>query len=120
MLNEFMRDTLVLHKKDGSMFHHVRAQVSTKGIIIEDVRLPIEVGDKLTRTLPNGLTEEFIVDDPGYQEGVGDIPSHFQAKVHREATGKEVSPVQTSALRMLKAIYDETHDTEKPVDDVAW
>jgi len=54
MFGELMTDTLVLHKPDGRAFPGVRACVSSKGILIPDVLLPIEAGDKLKRALPNG------------------------------------------------------------------
>ena len=82
---QVLNDVLVLHKPDGRVFPDVKAHVSSKAILIIDVRLPIEAGDRLTRSLPNGLLDEFIVDDPGYQQGLEGIPSHFQVKVHRVA-----------------------------------
>ncbi|MGD0519829.1 MAG: hypothetical protein ABSA48_01115 [Terracidiphilus sp.] len=113
-----MTDTLVLQKPDGRAFQGIRACVSSKGILIPDVRLPIEVGDKLTRNLPNGLTDTFIVDDPGFRETFSDIAAHFQVKVHKARPEKAISPVQSNALRLLRAIYEQTHDQTHPVDDV--
>lgn len=115
---EFMTDTLVLEKPDGRTFPGIRAHVSSKGILIPDVRLPIEVGDKLTRTLPNGLADEFIVDDPGFHEQFSSIAAHFQVKVHRAGPEKAAPPVQSNALRLLRAIYEQTHDQTRPVDNV--
>jgi len=60
-------------------------------ILIEDVRLPLEVGDRLSRKLPNGLTDEFIVDDPGYCEGLRQIAAHYQVKVRRAAKERTAS-----------------------------
>lgn len=62
------------------------------GILIEDVRLPIEVGDRFTRSLPSGLLETFIVDDPGYCEKFAGIAAHYQVKVHRVGTERTVRP----------------------------
>ena len=113
-----MTDTLVLHKPDGREFPGIKASISSKQILIPDVRLPIEVGDKLTRTLPNGLTDTFIVDDPGFQETFSAIAAHFQVKVHRAGPEKTTPPAQSNALRLLRAIYEQTHDQTHPVDDV--
>jgi len=113
--SEFMTDTLVLEKPDGRVFPGIKANVSAKMILIPDVRLPVEAGDRLTRTLPNGITDTFLVDDPGFHEQFGDITAHFQVKVHKE---RAAPPVQRNALRLLRAIYDETRDQSRPVDDV--
>jgi hypothetical protein len=83
VFSEFMTDILFLEKLDGRSFENVRACVSGKGILIEDVSLPIEYGDKLTRTLPNGLAEEFIVDDPGFHQAFAGMQPHFQVRVHK-------------------------------------
>jgi hypothetical protein len=118
MFSDLMTDTLVLHKPDGRAFPGVRACVSSKGILIPDVRLPIEAGDKLKRTLPNGLTDTFIVDDPGFHEEFSEIAAHFQVKFHRAGPEKTPPPAQSNALRLLRAIYDQTHNQTNPVDDV--
>ena len=94
MFNELMTDNLTMHKPDGRVFENIRACVAGKGILIEDVRLPIEAGDKLTRSLPSGLTEEFIVDDPGFHEKFSDMAAHFQVKVRRANFEKSPPQVQ--------------------------
>lgn len=87
LFNELMTDTLALKKPDGRVFENISACVAGRGgILIEDVRLPIEVGDRFTRNLPNGLTEEFVVDDPGYCGGMDAISPHYQVKTHRAGT----------------------------------
>lgn len=91
VFSQFMTDTLCLHKPDGRVFENIRACVSGKGVIaIEDVSLPIEVGDPLTRRLPSGLTETFIVDDPGYRESFSGIPAHYQVKAHRAGAERSI------------------------------
>src|SRR5205807_2362673 len=75
--NAVLNDVLTLQKPDGRVFENIKAHVSPKGILIMDVQLPIEVGDVLIRTQRNGLTEKFIVDDPGYHESLMGIPARF-------------------------------------------
>jgi|SRR5579862_90194 len=94
MFDALMTDTLVLHKPDGRGFDKIRACVTGKSILIEDVRLPIEAGDKLTRSLPNGLTEEFVVEDPGFHDKFGGVAAHFQVKVRRATSEKKPPHVQ--------------------------
>jgi len=96
VFSQFMTDTLSLHKPDGRVFQKIKACVSGKGVIaVEDVNLPIEVGDRLTRNLPSGLTESFIVDDPGYRESFSGIAAHYQVKVHRAGTERSPLPGAT-------------------------
>ena len=91
MFSQFMTDVLCLRKHDGRVFENIMACVSGKGVIaIDDVSLPVEVGDRLTRKLPSGVTESFIVDDPGYRESFSGIPAHYQVKAHREDAERSV------------------------------
>jgi hypothetical protein len=90
--NAVLNDVLTLQKADGRVFANIKAHVSPKGILIMDVQLPIEIGDKLIRTLPSGLRDEFIVDDPGYREAVMGIPAHFVVKAHRAAPIDSLKP----------------------------
>lgn len=83
-LRQFLTDILTLQKRDGQVFENIKAHVSPKGILIMDIRLPIEVGDRLIQTLPNGLKDVFIVDDPGYRAAAGGyFSARFEVKVHR-------------------------------------
>ncbi len=94
-LSAVLTDVLTLEKPDGRVFENIKAHVSDKGILIIDVSLPIEAGDKLIRVVPSGLRDVFVVDDPGYHAAVGGVlPAHFQAKVHRE---RSVTPVSHAA-----------------------
>jgi hypothetical protein len=63
-----------MHKPDGRVFEKIYARVSLPRIFIADIQLPIEAGDKLIRPLPNGLKDEFIVDDRVYRPASVGIP----------------------------------------------
>jgi hypothetical protein len=98
---ELMIDTVCLHKPDGRVFKNIKACVSTGasgrgGILIEDRRLPIEAGDRFTRRLPRGLTEEFLVDGARYCEQVSGIPAHYQVSVHQPAAPPRAATVAAS------------------------
>lgn len=91
MLQDLLNDKVTLVKNNGEKVKSgIPAQVSSNQIIIFDSSLPIEVGDHILRQLKNGLVEDFIVDDPCFQTGLGDIPDSFQIQVHRsnEPTAK--------------------------------
>jgi hypothetical protein len=83
MFPDLVPDILVLEKQDGQRFDGIRAHVSGNTILIEDINLRIECVDKLIRCLPNGLSEEFIVDDPGFQSGLWPDPPFYAVKVHK-------------------------------------
>ena len=84
-MRNLMWDKVSLIKEDGSRFDNIKANVQRNKILIDDVSLPIEEGDKLKRTLPNKLVESYIVLDRGYYENIGNIPSHYQVKVRKES-----------------------------------
>lgn len=96
VFHQFLTDTLRLHKPDGKVFENVKACVSGNKILIEDVHLPIEVGDKFTRTLPSGLTDELVVDDPGYCAKFTGIAAHYQVKVHPARAERTTTPRGTT------------------------
>jgi len=52
-------------------------------IITFDADLPLEPGDHFLRSLPSGLVEDYVVEDPNFMTGIRGIPSSFQSKVHR-------------------------------------
>jgi hypothetical protein len=69
-------------KSDGSIAKEKIPALVVKGKIqIHDTSIPIEVADHLLRVLPNGLVEDYVVDDPVFQSGLGQ--SLYTVHVHR-------------------------------------
>ncbi len=84
MLHQLLRDKVTFVKADGTQKkENIQAGVSPGKILIADTSLQIERGDHILRALPNGLVEDFVVDDPHFNPGVGSIPPTFNVKVHR-------------------------------------
>ena len=81
-LSALLNEILSMHKPDGPVFEKVYARVSLPRIFVADIQLPIEGGDRLTRPLPNGLKDEFIVDDRVYRSASGGVPDYFELTVH--------------------------------------
>ncbi len=79
-----LNDIVSLIKSDGQRFDNVKALVDSKIIFISDSTLLIEEGDKITRELPNGLTETYIVLDRGYYSAHFGMAAHYQVKVEKE------------------------------------
>jgi len=81
---DMMRDKVTLVKANGKVAReNIQAQVSAGQIITFDADLPLEPGDHFLRSLPSGLVEDYVVDDPNFMTGIHGIPSSFQSKVHR-------------------------------------
>jgi hypothetical protein len=81
---DLMRDKVTLVKANGTVARkNIRAQVSAGRILTFDAELPLEPGDHFLRSLPSGLVEDYVVDDPNFITGIGNSPSSFQSKVHR-------------------------------------
>lgn len=74
-------DTISLIKKDGTRIDDISADVQSKIVFIDDHNLPLEEGDILQRTLPNGLEENYKVLDRGYISTNGG--GEYQAKVKK-------------------------------------
>jgi hypothetical protein len=98
MLDDFMNETLTLHKKSTGHFHKFRAMVqSTRGMIYtNDGRLPVEEGDQIERPLPTSV-ETYTVVDRGYYPEINGIPPHYQMKV-RKNTGEAEAPRQAGQV----------------------
>ncbi|AYB37575.1 hypothetical protein [Brevibacillus laterosporus] len=111
MLGNLAKDIVTLVKADGSMVENIKAHVQPKMIFIDDESLPIEEGDKLLRTLRNGLTEKYIVLDRGYYEGVPGIKSHYQVKVKKESALDLEKNVTTMNFN-IGSIYGSTVGTQ--------
>jgi hypothetical protein len=65
-------------------------------IFIADETLLIEEGDRITRQLPNGLIESYLVLDRGYISPIQGIDAHYQVKVRKETTMERESPITTT------------------------
>lgn len=87
--NVFPTEKVNLVKQDGREFNEIEAKVDPKKIFIDDANIPIEKDDKIIRKLHNGITETYIVVDPGFYKGIGPIPDHYQISVESENSLRE-------------------------------
>ena len=96
VIENMMTETLSFVKSDGtSQKKDVKGLVSGSKLFTFDISLPVEPKDRFLRQLPSGLVEEYIVDDPGYQAGLGgSIKPHYQATVHRN----DAAPASVSTI----------------------
>ena len=77
MLSAFPTEPVTLVKRNGQRIPVAEALVSSKSVHIDDASLPIEEGDVLERSLPNGLVEQFEVTDRGFYKAWGAFPDHY-------------------------------------------
>lgn len=61
-----MEDRVTLVKGDGTEIPNILADVQPKMVFIDDESLPIQEGDRITRTLPNGRSESYLVLEAEY------------------------------------------------------
>jgi len=99
MLRAYLTDTISLKKQNGDIYNNIKAKVQEDIIFIGDEKIPVEEGDVISRQLPNGLEELFVVKDRGYKAGSGGISSHYQVKVGRP--DDKISPPSGSVIQAI-------------------
>ena len=89
-----MKDKITLIKKDGSTYENIASSVQGNMIYTADANHPLEDGDTYQRALPSGVVEEYLVQNSGYQSGIGSISAHYQSKVKKKSALQEQKPLQ--------------------------
>jgi hypothetical protein len=83
MFERLMTDRVTIRTQDGKSYPDVRASVQREMIFISQTSIPVRPGDLVIRTTPAGVEEVFIVEDPGFHQGLGGIPAGYQMRVRR-------------------------------------
>lgn len=83
---QMARDIVILKKQNGEIYPNIKADVQKNKIFIFDSKLPIEEGDRLVRSLSNGLEESYIVVDRGFYEEFDSFDAHYQCDVQKESS----------------------------------
>ena len=95
MFSDLMRDSLTVKKLDGTEFPRLRGSVQGDKIFLMQTTPVVESGDEVFRHASNGTTERYVVLDPGFKEGLGSIPPHYQMKVRRWQAAERAMPAPT-------------------------
>ena len=96
--NSLMNDTVTILRQDGNKHKNISASVDGKIIIIDEVTIPISIGDRIERKLPSGQVEGLKVTNVHLQKGLGGsrgrrgIPDFYEIEYERE--GVQKYPVQ--------------------------
>ena len=83
-MRNFMRDIVAVKHRDGTNSDNIRALVDSNKIFINDVTIPISIGDRITRELPSGQEETFIVTDYHLYSGSRTIRDFYEISYERE------------------------------------
>lgn len=83
-MRSMMKDIVTLTLKDGTQRANVRAVVDSRKIILNDVSIPISIGDRISRLLPSGREESLIVTDYHLHKGGRAIPDFYEITYERE------------------------------------
>ena len=59
-MRNLMKDIVTVLHEDGSKHENVRASVQKQQIFIDDVTIPLSIGDKIERALPSGQREVLL------------------------------------------------------------
>lgn len=81
-----MNEPIAVVSQDGSRVENIFASVQKKTIFINDVTVPIVIGDKIERKLPSGQLEVFVITDVHLWPGRGPIRSFYEIEYEREGT----------------------------------
>jgi hypothetical protein len=80
---KMLKDEVTLKRANGDEYPQTKASVQKNKIFIMDSTIPIEEGDKLYRTLSNGLQEVYLVIDPGFREKFRSLNAHLNVKLEK-------------------------------------
>jgi hypothetical protein len=94
VFTHFINDTVSILKSNGDLYENVQASVQKNIILITDVSLPIEKGDKIIRVLPSKVKEVFIVEEPGYHSQIHNIQAHYQIRYSKGFDTNTTQPQQ--------------------------
>ncbi|MGE6718779.1 hypothetical protein ACQKGD_15565 [Peribacillus frigoritolerans] len=84
MFKNLMKDKVSLEKQNGEIITNIQSNVKENEIFIVDSSLKIEEGDRITRSLPNGLKEGYIVTNSIRYGKKFSIPAHYELRVRKE------------------------------------
>ena len=77
-IDNLLKDTVSVLKKNGERFEGIKASVQSKKIFINRSDIFIETGDLIQRKMSNGGEETYEVIDPGFHERHGPIAAGYQ------------------------------------------
>lgn len=86
MFEQFSKDMIKIINPDGTEFNNIKANVQTERIFVKDTNIVIQDGAEITRILPNGQEDRYLVIDNGYHHANFSIPAGYQCKVKKKSS----------------------------------
>ena len=86
MLSNLLNDVITLIRGDGRSYKNIRASVQKQNVFIDDVTIPVAIGDRMVRQLPSGQEESLRVSNVNLWTGGGGIPDYYEIAYQREGT----------------------------------
>ena len=102
-LDHFNQEIVTLIKQDGTI-KKIKALVHAKKIITDNVENPIDEGDIITRTLPNGKTESYKVINPVFHKAFYGVPDNYQIEVAKTTTPQKNAEIYINASDNAKVM----------------
>ncbi len=97
-MRSLMKDIVTVLHEDGSKHENVRASVQKGQIFINDVTIPLSIGDRIERELPSGQREVLLVTDFQVWKGNGGIRDFYEIDYRRE--GVQQHQLQPSSVNL--------------------
>ena len=107
--SELMNDNVSLVKKSGERVDNIQASVQVKNIFIDRSDILIETGDLIQRKMSNGAEETYEIIDPGFHEGLFDIPAGYQMTHKKLGLPEAKKAVQNITYNNSINIHGDNH-----------
>lgn len=99
------RDTITICKSNCENIENIKANVQKNKIFIKRSDILIEAGDKVIRSMSNGGQEQYLVVDPGFHEGLGNIKAGYQMDVKKDDFNTDNNLEQIKDVNINKKIF---------------
>ena len=99
--SDMMTDSITVILKDGSKHENIPALVDKENITMDEVTIPLSIGDRIERKLPSGQVEVLTVTKVHLTKGSGGrsgIPDFYE--IEYESEGVQKHPVQPAPVNI--------------------
>lgn len=98
--SSFPTEKVKIIKASGLIIDNVDAFMSNNMFLIEDGRLDIEENDIISRSLPNGKTEEYLVIDRGFKRTIGSFPEYIAVSLANDFKFAAIVVILSTAAQL--------------------
>ena len=80
---DLLNDTVFIVKRDGRKLGPYKSAVSSDSITIMEKSIDVDEGDHVSRPIPNGKEELYLILSADYSQGLRSIPPSYTLKVRK-------------------------------------